>query len=269
MITTIALDLDNTLLNANKEISSENERVLKQLHHDGKRIVLCTGRPIQGIQKLLKQLALFEAGDYAITFNGGLVQHNQTQTVLDQTTLNKTNVAALYADAQVRNYPLDVIGPDQVYSLTALGKSDYEDFMGNALNFSDVTFDELSDNQNFGKVVCSAPADKIKEVRAGLPVALTDMLHIVPSRPELLEFLPKDVNKARGLTQLMAHFDESLENVMAFGDEENDYEMIEQVGVGVAMGNAIPKIKQVATAETLSNTEDGVAAYLKSYFNLE
>jgi hydroxymethylpyrimidine pyrophosphatase-like HAD family hydrolase len=67
----------------------------------------------------------------------------------------------------------------------------------------------------------------------------------------------------------MAHFDESLENVMAFGDEENDYEMIEQVGVGVAMGNAIPKIKQVATAETLSNTEDGVAAYLKSYFNLD
>lgn len=269
MITTIALDLDNTLLNADKEISNENERVLKQLHRDGKRIVLCTGRPIQGIQKLLKQLALFESGDYAITFNGGLVQHNQSQAILDQTTLNKANVAALYADAQVRNYPLDVIGPDRVYSLVALGKSDYEDFMGAALHFSDITFDELPDDQNFGKVVCSAPADKIKEVRAGLPANLTDMLHIVPSRSELLEFLPKNVNKARGLSQLVAHFDESLENVMAFGDEENDYEMIDQVGIGVAMGNAIPKIKQVAKAETLTNNEDGVAAYLKQYFNLD
>ena len=56
MITTIALDLDNTLLNSAKEISEENERVLKQLHKMGKRIVLCTGRPIQGIQKLLTQL---------------------------------------------------------------------------------------------------------------------------------------------------------------------------------------------------------------------
>ena len=66
----------------------------------------------------------------------------------------------------------------------------------------------------------------------------------------------------------MAHFGETLDNVMTFGDEENDFEMIAQAGVGVAMGNAIPQIKQVANAETLTNNEDGVAAYLKQYFDL-
>ena len=55
---------------------------------------------------------------------------------------------------------------------------------------------------------------------------------------------------------------------MTFGDEENDFETIAQAGVGVAMGNAIPQIKQVANAETLTNNEDGVAAYLKQYFDL-
>lgn len=268
MITTIALDLDNTLLNSAKEISAENERVLKQLHKMGKRIVLCTGRPIQGIQRLLTQLELFEPTDYAITFNGGLIRHNQTQRILAQTTISKQEVAALYQDAEQRHYPIDVIGADKVYSIVTLGKSDYESSMGAVLPFADISFDELPADRAFGKAVCAAPAEVVQRVRKEMPTELTDLLHIVPSRAELLEFLPNNVNKAHGLSQLMAHFGETLDNVMTFGDEENDFEMIAQAGVGVAMGNAIPQIKQVANAETLTNNEDGVAAYLKQYFDL-
>ena len=58
MITTIALDLDNTLLTSEKTISPRNEKVLKQLHTNGIRVVLCTGRPIKAIQPLLNQLGL-------------------------------------------------------------------------------------------------------------------------------------------------------------------------------------------------------------------
>ena len=268
MITTIALDLDNTLLNSAKEISAENERVLKQLHKMGKRIVLCTGRPIQGIQRLLTQLELFEPTDYAITFNGGLIRHNQTQRILAQTTISKQEVAALYQDAEQRHYPIDVIGADKVYSIVTLGKSDYESSMGAVLPFADISFDELPADRAFGKAVCAAPAEVVQRVRKEMPTELTDLLHIVPSRAELLEFLPNNVNKAHGLSRLMAHFGEILDNVMTFGDEENDFEMIAQSGVGVAMGNAIPQIKQVANAETLTNNEDGVAAYLKQYFDL-
>lgn len=268
MITTIALDLDNTLLNSNKEISAENEKVLKQLHEAGKRVVLCTGRPLGAVQHLIKQLELTKPADFSITFNGGLVQNNVTQEILAQTTLNKTQVETLYKDAKERNYPLDVLGPDKVYSLIECGKSDYETFMNGMIPFENITFADLPSDQTFGKVVCSAPADTVTATRAGLPEDIKDNFHVVPSRRELLEFLPASVNKARGLGQLLSHFGETLDDLMAFGDEENDLEMLQAAEIGVAMGNAIPMIKEAANDETLDNNDDGVAAYLKKYFEL-
>ena len=68
MIKMIALDLDNTLLNSRKEISARNEAVLKKLHEQGIRVVLCTGRPINAIWPYIEQLGLTAAEDYTITF---------------------------------------------------------------------------------------------------------------------------------------------------------------------------------------------------------
>ena len=76
MIKMVALDLDGTLLTSDKKISQRNEAILKQLHHDGIKIVLCTGRPINAIWKYIEQLGLTNVDDYTITFNGALVIQN-------------------------------------------------------------------------------------------------------------------------------------------------------------------------------------------------
>ena len=75
----VALDLDNTLLNSNKEISQRNEHVLKQLHQEGIKVVLCTGRPINAIWPYIEQLGLTDSDDYTVTFNGGLVINNESR----------------------------------------------------------------------------------------------------------------------------------------------------------------------------------------------
>ena len=80
--------------------------------------------------------------------------------------------------------------------------------------------------------------------------------------------MPAGVNKAAGLKQLLAHFGDDFSNLMAFGDEENDLEMIQAAGIGVAMENAIPQVKAVAQAVTKNNDADGVAYYLRQYFQL-
>ncbi|GBG94248.1 haloacid dehalogenase [Ligilactobacillus salitolerans] len=268
MITTIALDLDNTLLNSAKEISAANQRVLTRLHQEGKRIVLCTGRPLPAIEHLLEQLGLTGPNDYSITFNGGLVQNNQTGEILAQTTLDKAAVELLTRDAAVRHYPLDVLGPDRVYSLTEFGQSKYEKFMNGKLKFAHINFADLPENEAFGKVVSAAPAEVVAQTRAGIPAEISEHFNVVPSRRELLEFLPEGVNKAVGLSKLLTHFGESMENLMTFGDEENDLEMIMQAQVGVAMDNAIPLIKDAADVITLDNDSDGVAVYLQKYFQL-
>ncbi|ETY73484.1 Cof-type HAD-IIB family hydrolase [Lactiplantibacillus fabifermentans] len=265
MITTIALDLDNTLLTSAKTISPRNEQVLKRLHAAGKRVVLCTGRPIKAIQPLIKQLGLTEPGDYSITFNGGLVQQNATGDVLARTSITKADIKPLYDYAQATGLPLDVIDLHQVYSLIDLGKSPYEEFLNGLMPFSDVSFADLPGDDLFGKVV-SASAQAVDN-RDSLPTNIANGFHAVPSRRNLLEFLPNHTDKASGLKQLLSHFDEDYTNLMAFGDEENDLGMLKAAEVGVAMNNAIPAVKAVTTDETLSNDEDGVAVFLEKYFN--
>jgi len=266
MITTIALDLDNTLLTSDKTISPKTEAVLKQLHAAGKRIVLCTGRPIKAIQPFLAQLALDQPNDYAITFNGGLVQQNVTGDVLARNSVTKADIQPLYDYAVANHFPLDVIDLKQVYSLVELGKSPYETFMNGLLPFHDVHFTDLPADDQFGKVV-SAYED-VASIQAHLPQAVTDKFHVVPSRRNLLEYLPAGTDKSAGLKALLAHFGEDFSNLMAFGDEENDLGMLKAAKVGVAMANAIPAVKAATTDATLSNDDDGVAVFLDHYFKL-
>lgn len=266
MITTIALDLDNTLLTSEKTISPRTEAVLKQLHAAGKRIVLCTGRPIKAIQPFLKQLALDQPTDYAITFNGGLVQQTTTGDILARTSITKADIQPLFEQAQAHAFHLDVIDLDQVYSIMDLGKSPYEEFINGLMPFKNLNFAELSADTKFGKVVSAGKDAKV--VQDSLPAAITDFFHVVPSRTNLLEFLPPHTDKASGLQSLLSHFNEDYHNLMAFGDQENDLGMLTAAEVGVAMENAIPQVKAATSHETLTNDEDGVAVFLEKYFNL-
>lgn len=266
MITTIALDLDNTLLTSEKTISPRTETVLKQLHAAGKRIVLCTGRPIKAIQPYLKQLGLNQQNDYAITFNGGLVQQTTTGDVLARTSISKADIQPLFEQAQKHGFHLDVIDLQQVYSIMDLGKSPYEQFINGLMPFKDVDFADLPADTQYGKVV--AAGTDAKTVRASLPDSITSFFHVVPSRVNLLEFLPPHTDKANGLSALLKQFDEGYDNLMAFGDQENDLGMLKAAKVGVAMDNAIPVVKAATNESTLSNDDDGVAVFLEKYFKL-
>lgn len=97
MIKMVALDLDNTLLNSNKEISQRNERVLKQLHQQGIKVVLCTGRPINAIWPYIEQLGLTDPEDYTITFNGGLVINNESREHLFELGMKKSDLLPLFS----------------------------------------------------------------------------------------------------------------------------------------------------------------------------
>ncbi len=82
---------------------------------------------------------------------------------------------------------------------------------------------------------------------------------MLKSAPYFLEILDKRVNKGTGVKSLADVLGIKPEEIMAIGDQENDIAMIEYAGVGVAMDNAIPSVKEVANFVTKSNLEDGVA----------
>ncbi|MFT8916731.1 MAG: Cof-type HAD-IIB family hydrolase [Oenococcus sp.] len=261
----VALDLDNTLLNGQSRISPRNERVLKQLHANGMKVVLTTGRPIKGILPFIKQLELTDDEDYSINFNGGLVERNSDRKVIFSRYITKDDIRPINQLAQEMRFPLDGITIDRAFSVIDIRKSGYQSFIGDLMPFTDVTFAALPEKKFF-KFVSQTDAAQVQAIQNATQSNLD--LTIVKSRPNLLEFLPNGVNKSLGLGKLLDHFGWTFENVMSFGDEENDLPMIKAAGVGVAMENAIPSVKAVSNATTKNNLEDGVAVFLEHYFNL-
>ncbi|MEX0379904.1 Cof-type HAD-IIB family hydrolase [Leuconostoc sp. MS02] len=259
----IALDLDNTLLNPQKNISTRNELILKKLHRKGIKIILTTGRPIKGIVPFIKQLDLLKADDYAINFNGAVVVNNLNKKTLFSQDIVKKDILPIYNLAMTYHFPLDIVSLQQAYSIIELGKSTYENYIGSLMTFSNLSFTNLPD-QKYYKFVCQDDPTKLDKIVALLKTV--DDLTIVRSRRNLLEFLPKGTNKKIGLEKLMSHFGIEWSEVIAFGDEENDEDMIQAAGVGVAMGNAVTSVKRSANDVTVSNVDDGVAVFLENYF---
>lgn len=264
MIKMIALDLDNTLLNNNKEISARNERVLKKLHKQGIHVVLCTGRPINAIWPYIEQLGLTTPDDYTITFNGGLVVNNLTKDHLFEFGMKKQDLKPLLDFVTTKEIPLNVLDFDQVYELNDFPGSIYRTVLKN-IKFESIATADLPD-KTYSKAVMAIPAEKLTPIIKGLPAMLKEKYHAVQSQPMIMEFLPIGVNKAVGLKVLLEHFGEDFSNLMSFGDADNDLEMIEAANQGIVMANGLPEVKKVATAITDSNEEDGVATYCEQYF---
>ena len=85
----------------------------------------------------------------------------------------------------------------------------------------------------------------------------------------MIEIVKSGLNKAVGIQKVANYLNIPKDRIVAFGDEDNDLEMIDYAGTGVAMGNAISPLKTIANAITLSNEEDGIAIFLEEKFNLK
>lgn len=264
MIKMIALDLDNTLLNSNKEISARNERVLRRLHEKGIRIVLCTGRPINAIWPYIEQLGLTKPDDYTITFNGGLVINNVTKAHLFERGMDKKSLQPLFDYVREQQIPLDVLDFERVYQLSDQPVSIYKTVLKN-IEFRSTKMADLPET-TFSKAVMAIPAGQLSQIIKQLPASLTKRYHAVQSQPMIMEFLPQHVNKEIGLKALLEHFGEDFTNLMSFGDADNDLEMIQAARQGIVMANGLPEVKRAATALTDSNDDDGVATYCERYF---
>lgn len=267
MIKMIALDLDNTLLNNDKEISRRNERVLKQLHKNGIHVVLCTGRPINAIWPYIEQLGLTTPEDYTVTFNGGLVINNLTKKHLFEFGMKKRDLTLLLNYVHDHRIPLNVLDFDQVYELNDFPGSIYRTVLKN-INFKPIAAADLPE-KTYSKAVMAIPAEELAPIIKSLPIELTKHYHAVQSQPMIMEFLPNGLNKAVGLKVLLKHFGEDFSNLMSFGDADNDLEMIEAADQGIVVANGLPQVKKVATVITDSNENDGVATYCEKYFAMK
>ena len=86
---------------------------------------------------------------------------------------------------------------------------------------------------------------------------------------KVIEIVRHGLNKAVGISHVSKWMDIPQERIIAFGDEDNDLEMIDYAGVGVAMGNGIDRLKSIADEVTDTNNEDGIARVLRERLHLD
>lgn len=261
MIKMIALDIDGTLLNSDKKITPQNKQAIQKAKEQGIKIVLCTGRPLMGIHHLLEELDLLNEGDFSITYNGGLIQKNNTGEVLSQKTLSTEQVQELHDLSLSLNVPMNMIDLEYVYEPTyPVGKESlYPTLMTTSLPFIRREVKEFDTNHMFNKVVFCTNPEELDEAILNIPPFVRQRYSMMKSRPLLFEIMHPEVNKGKGIDTLCRLLGITKSEVMACGDEENDLAMLQYAGVAVVMENGTDEVKKHASFVTKSNDEHGVA----------
>lgn len=240
----LALDMDGTLLNEEQKISKENQYWLSKAQEKGITVCLSTGRGMITIRPYLEQLGLTSP---VVSVNGSEVWKSPRE-VLYRHEMQLEWILELRELALKHQVWYWAYSTDGVFNR-----------------------DEWTDNPaaktwlKFGYYIDDI--DILQEVRE--TVQRKNLFEITNSHPFNLEMNPPGVNKASGLKSVCELLGLTMDQVIAVGDSLNDVSMIQECGLGVAMGNAQEAVKKLADAVTLKNDEHGVAEVVRRYiFNL-
>lgn len=262
----IISDVDGTLLDDSHRITEENKKAVAEYRKAGGLFSLATGRIEKTAINLHTELSLDLP---LILYNGAkIVDLKNNSTIYEKHLTREQAESALKA---LSSYPVSVIfycdgeGYTTEYTNNIKVHADMEGILPNLS--SDMAEVDLS---RVNKILFAGNDDEgddllfagyLREYEKLCPV----MPFIVRSNKKYLEILPEGVNKGAAVEFLARHLGIKIDEVMCFGDNLNDFEMIEKAGLGVAMGNGHDALKKIAGLVAPANTESGVAAVIRRY----
>lgn len=251
----IAMDLDDTLLRDDLTISDATRRAMEEAIARGVHLTVATGRMFDSAQKIARQIGLNVP---IVTYQGSLIKN-----LLDEDILYERSVSAATA-AQIYDYCLAHKLHLQSYIDDKLYVAEQNDKIIAYAKQSDIPYTVEPD---FAKVIAHGKQtklliiddpDRLDAMMPELRKLLGPDVHLTKSKAHYLEFLHREGTKGHALRFLAAHYGIPMEETIAVGDAMNDHEMIEAAGLGIAMANAVPALKEIAGYITLGNNEDGV-----------
>lgn len=266
----VAIDLDGTTLNDHSQITRETKQVITRIIEQGHIVSIVTGRPYRTSQQYYKQLDLKTP---IVNFNGAWChhpkdeewensyhQHLNRELALSFTDLNKySTVKLIAAETPDRVYADRPNGEAKGYGYSLENLKTYP-FKEEYLKENPTSVNVFTDHEHTIPFL----QDKIAE-EYGEEVEVRTWGGQSPT----LEIVKAGVQKAMGVEEIADYYNIGRENIIAFGDEDNDYEMIQYAGHGVVMKNGIEALKEISDDITpYSNHENGLARYLVDYFNL-
>ncbi|MDQ0208506.1 sugar-phosphatase [Alkalicoccobacillus murimartini] len=262
----VAIDIDGTLLNDKHEVTNEVKSALHAAKKMGVKIVLCTGRPIGGVQQYLEELNLTEDGDFVIAYNGALVQNAHTKEVVSELTLEHQDLMSVFEISKELDCPMHYFDSSNLYSPNRQ-ISEYtvlESYL-TTVPLSYMPVEEAPKDIVIPKMMFIHQPEKLDQVIANIPEKMKEEYMLVKSAPFFLEILNPNVSKGNAVKLLAETLNIKQEEIIAIGDNGNDVTMVTYAGCGIAMENAIPELKEVANHITTSNNEHGVAEAINRF----
>lgn len=243
-------DIDGTLVSfQTHEIPESTVRALTQAKANGSQIFIATGRPPMIITNLG---AISHLIDGFITINGALCFIGREQVCCHP--IPHEDVMTCLKDSQDKGYGLILISHDKAAVLDPTGSVDriFRQYL-NVKEFSTPSpLDEVL-SQDILQLTAFFDADYEKQMLRRMPDCVSGRWH-----PEFTDITAREADKGKGIQAIAAHLGFDPARTIAFGDGGNDLSMILQAGIGVAMGNATPELKQHARYITDSVDDNGI-----------
>jgi hypothetical protein len=257
----VAIDLDGTLLNDSKKVSEQTITALSGVCTRGAKIIIASARPPRSVRHIYNQLKL---NTWQINYNGALIWDEPAKRVIFHRPMSCDLVRRIIDTARAKFDSVLITCEildrwytdrfDQTYT-TETGRLFKPDVIAPLDQFC---------NQPITKLLLLGDKKTIDELEVLLAPASSSVT-VVRTDPELLQIMDKLVSKGAALQIVAEHYQIPLENVMAIGDAPNDVGILRIAGVGVAMDNASPIVKEVADWIAPSNNDHGVHAALVKF----
>lgn len=245
----IVLDLDDTLLRRDKSISAFNRNVLELCREREILVFVATARPYRDVERVCSGLVL----DGVICNNGASVYLKDE--IISSSPIDKSQVKEIIK-AFLMTYPeghMIIESGNSLYSNKEILPIGWE-----YVPISCIDLDGFSGDQVYKCMVTEFQREDCISFEKIIP----EDTYVVLGQHNHAMIMKKGINKAEGLKALISSLGLSPEEGIAFGDDYNDLDILNTVGVSVAMGNAIEPVKEAADYITTTNEEDGVGCFL-------
>lgn len=248
----IILDMDGTLLNSDRIISENAKMILKKLKKKGKTIVIATGRCLEKAIGYLSE----DFVDYVLASNGATWYDIKEKIIIKENKLDKKECV------DILNIYSNLISHLYVFDNSINRFENTKDAIEYINTHNDIIRTTIKLNEY---KECEKVSQILKNKYNNLYIQLIQDSF---NECQCIDIMAKDSNKGSNVEALAKYLHIDINKTLCFGDGLNDIEMFQHVKVSVAMGNALPELKKIATHITDKNDNDGVYKFLSDYFKM-
>ena len=274
----VCIDMDGTLLSSRKKISEENKNAIKKVHDKGVEIVVTTGRIYNNAEYYSNLLGVKSP---VIAANGAIVKSKIDSKILYENPIKIEECIKLIDLLYEMKLLFHFYTTDGIFCNNGLTKFATKVYMTKQVGHESLKinyhvikskekwrkFFEENNNKITKCIIFSISPDTIVKCKEKLK-ALDGIVYFGAGKRSI-EINNRGVSKGNAVRSLAQKYGIKREEIICIGDNENDLSMIEYAGVGIAMGNAIDSVKEIADYITSSNDDNGVAKALEKFFELK